>query len=407
MNYKKTKEERLQLGQFFTQFREVEFMSELIRNSGSCLEPSCGDGAFASVLPKHTVLIELDPDVAPSSALNMDFFDYSTENKFDTIVGNPPYVANNKILHETRSKLVDYENWSGKVNLFVLFIEKCLNHLEDSGELIFIVPSVFLKATSCSKLNSRLFREGSITDLVLFGDITPFGADAAPEHETCIFRYEKGNCNRNTKVFSLKENKIVFSCNKKYFVDDQGISFFFDQDVDVSNLYKIGDYFDVKVGAVTGLDKFFVDETRGNKDFVFSKTRQTGKTRRMIDEEQPTEWLKQNVVKLVERKIKSKWTHKDWWKWGRPQPAGSGKRIYVNNKTRVKDPFFSHECDNYDGSVLAVFPKDDKMDLQKLVKVFNNIDWEMFSVKVGGRYIFKQRVLENCYLTKKQFENCY
>ena len=403
----KTRSQRIALGQFFTKNREVEFMVNMMKNDGPILEPSCGSGAFLDKLPPKAIGLELDPDVAPKGSLLMDFFDLGTKNKFATIIGNPPYVANDKILAKTREKLKSLENYSGKTNLFVLFIEKCLDHLEEDGELIFIVPSVFLKATSCSKLNSRMYSEGTITDLVLFGDTTPFGTDAAPEHETCIFRYEKGNFSRVTKMYSLSGDKIKQDADKKYFVDEGGISFFFEPSVDVSVLCRIGDHFDVKVGAVTGMDEFFVDDARGNKDYVYSKTRKTGQTRRMIDEETPTQWLKENVEKLVERKIKSKWTHNDWWKWGRPQPVASGKRVYVNNKTRVDNPFFQHECENYDGSVLAIFPKDDKMDLDKLVDVFNSVDWEMFSIKVGGRYIFKQRVLENCYLTKKEFENCY
>ena len=403
----------MSLGQFFTRDREIDFMIGLSKQpalsnkTGSILEPACGNGAFLKKLPERAIGLELDHTIAPKQALVMNFFDLSDHTKFATVIGNPPYVANDKIHPETREKAEAFESWSGKTNLFVIFIEKCLNHLEEDGELIFIVPSIFLKATSCSSLNKRMYSEGGITDLALFGDTTPFGKDSAPEHETCIFRYEKGNFDRTTKMYSLKNKEIKYDFDKKYFVDDGGISFFFDSAVDVSKLYKIGDYFDVKVGAVTGLDEFFVDDVRGNKEYIFSKTRKTGKTRRMIDEEAPTMWLKENVEKLVARKIKSKWTHNSWWKWGRPQPVGSGKRIYVNNKTRVGSPFFQHSCDNYDGSVLAVFPKDQTMDLTKLVDAFNSIDWEMFSIKVGGRHIFKQRVLENCYLTQKEFQKCY
>jgi len=405
----KNREQRLQLGQFFTKDREVNFMLDLIQNSGPVLEPSCGDGAFLQKLPHSTVGVEMDATVAPKKAIVMDFFDFSAENKFATIIGNPPYVANDKILDSTREKVSQLRTWSGKTNLFVLFIEKSLDHLDTNGELIFIVPSVFLKATSCQELNKKMSSLGTITDLVLYGDTTPFGSDAAPEHETCIFRFEKGNFTRKTKMhlFDKEQNKIIKQSVKNYYVDSRGISWFLKSGIDVSKLMRIGDYFAVKVGAVTGLDNFFVDPTRGNKDFVFSKTRSTGKTRRMIDEASPTSWLEANREKLIDRKIKKQWTEKDWWKWGRPQSNQSGKRIYVNNKTRTTNPFFFHECENYDGSVLAIFPKDDTMDIEKVVGVFNNIDWEMFSVKVGGRYIFKQRVLENCFLTEEQFENCF
>tara|TARA_R110000824_G_scaffold52075_1_gene144790 strand:- start:4024 stop:5259 length:1236 start_codon:yes stop_codon:yes gene_type:complete len=406
---KKSREELLSLGQFFTKEREAKFMVNLIKNDGLVLEPSCGDGALLKHLGSNVVSIELDESVAPKNSIVMDFFDYDISNKFSTIIGNPPYVANNKILPSTRKKLLSYSSWSGKTNLFVLFIEKCLLHLKPGGELIFIVPSIFLKATSCRKLNLKLFAQGTITDMVLFGDVTPFGADAAPEHETCIFRYEKDNFERLTKMYSLdaKKTNIKFDFSKKYFVDDSGMSFFFKKETAVNELIKIGDYFEVKVGAVSGLDEFYIDEKRGNKDYVFSKTRITNNTRRMIEEHSPSPWLIQNKEKLIKRKIKNQWTEQDWWKWGRPQPKMKGRRFYVNAKTRIENPFFYNECKNYDGSVLAIFPKDDKMNLKNVIEVFNNIDWVTLSVKVGNRFIFKQKVIKNCYLTLDQLRNCY
>ena len=403
----KTREDRLSLGQFFTEDREIDFMIGMMRNSGTILEPSCGNGAFLKKLPHHTVGLEIDATVAPSGSLVLDFLDYPEDNKFSSIIGNPPYVANNKILKDTRKKCSLYQNWSGKTNLFVIFIEKCLNHLSDDGELIFIVPSVFFKATSCKELNKRMFSEGSVTDVAFYGDRSPF-LDATPEYETCIFRYQKGAISREVQTYKYSNvtRAIEEEGVKTYFVGDDGISFFFEAGVDTSSLYRIGDYFDVKVGAVSGLDGFFADNERGNKDFVFSKTRQTGKTRRMICEQEPTKWLKENVVKLVERKIKKEWTHKNWWKWGRPQPDMNGPRFYVNGKTRIENPFFTHECENYDGSVLAIFPKKEDIDVSLAADVFNGVDWDRFSMKTGKRYQFKQRLLENCFLTKEQYERC-
>ena len=127
----------------------------------------------------------------------------------------------------------------------------------------------------------------------------------------------------------------------------------------------------------------------------------------MICEDSPTEWLKDNEKLLRSRKIKKEWTDNDWWKWGRPQPKAEGKRFYVNGKTRQSNPFFYNDCENYDGSILGVFLKDQNMKVEKVVEVFNNVDWEMFSMKIGGRYIFKQKQLENCFLTQEQIKKCY
>src|SRR5258708_7301710 len=79
------------LGQVFTRDDVVERMLALRRNHGRTLEPSAGDGAFASRIP-GCVAIEIDPTVAPAGAQVMDFFAYPVDEQFDTVIGNPPYV---------------------------------------------------------------------------------------------------------------------------------------------------------------------------------------------------------------------------------------------------------------------------------------------------------------------------
>ncbi|MFT2615367.1 Eco57I restriction-modification methylase domain-containing protein [Helicobacter pylori] len=91
------------LGQVFTPKNIVDFMLTLKQNHGSVLEPSAGDGSFLKRL-KKAVGIEIDPKICPKNALCMDFFDYSLENQFDTIIGNPPYVKHKDILRQALKK---------------------------------------------------------------------------------------------------------------------------------------------------------------------------------------------------------------------------------------------------------------------------------------------------------------
>ena len=79
------------LGQVFTPPEIVEAMLGLRRRFGRTLDPAAGDGAFSSRIPDCTA-IELDAHFAPPGARVQDFFAYPAEEKFDTIIGNPPYV---------------------------------------------------------------------------------------------------------------------------------------------------------------------------------------------------------------------------------------------------------------------------------------------------------------------------
>ena len=86
------------------------------------------------------------------------------------------------------------------------------------------------------------------------------------------------------------------------------------------------------------------------------------------------------------------------------------KRIYVNTKTRNKRPFFIHSCNNYDGSILALFPHNDKVDLEELRDMLNEVNWFELGFVCDGRFLFSQKSLENtmlpnCFKKYKYVEN--
>ena len=181
------------LGQVFTPEPVVRCMLRLRQNAGRALEPSCGDGAFLTHL-HNAVGIELDARQSPPGALNMDFFAYPESEKFDSVIGNPPYVRYQDISPATRA-LLRQDGFDGRSNLYLFFIEKCVHHLAPGGELIFITPRDFLKSTSARQLNIWLHERGTITHAIELGDARVF-ADALPN--CLIWRYELGNLSHNT-----------------------------------------------------------------------------------------------------------------------------------------------------------------------------------------------------------------
>lgn len=359
------------LGQVFTPSETVSKMLSLIENNGRTLEPSCGDGAFSNRI-KNCVAIEYDSSKCPSYALNMDFFDYPITEKFDTIIGNPPYVKYKSINEETKSKL-DLELFDTRTNLYLFFIYKCVLHLNDGGELIFITPKDFLKATSSIKLNNFLWSQGTFT---YYEDLS--GQKIFPNHcpDCIIFRFVKGNFNRTVgdKTFCCLNGQLCFLSN------DYSIPF--------------SDLFYVKVGGMSGADKIFENE-EGNEEFVCSYTNKTGKTKRMFYNT-PSPLLEEHKVALLNRKSR-KFKEEDWYKWSRDYYSSPKERIYVNQRTRNRKPFFTNPSKSYDSSVIAIFPKKE-MDLNKAIELLNEVDWEELGFKNGGRFIFAQKSLENCYL---------
>lgn len=362
------------LGQVFTPAAVVERMLGLRARSGRVLDPACGDGAFCSRIP-GCVAIEVDPRFAPNGALQMDFFAYPDSEKFDTIIGNPPYVRYQDIPVATRA-LLPAECLDGRANLYLFFIEKCLRHLKPGGELILVTPRDFLKATSSAPLNARLHELGTITDFIDLGDARVFPG-VVPN--CAIWRFEKDNFSRQTRdgrAMLLAGGQLLFARNE-YSVP-------------------LSEIFFVKVGAVSGADDVFANEQHGNLDFVCSITRKTGHTRRMIFNVR-TPVLEAHKERLLNRGIR-RFDESNWWQWGRGHHVAERPRIYVNNKTRQREPFFLHPSIHYDGSVLALFPHDASADVAALRDALNAVDWLELGFVCDGRFLFAQRSLEQALL---------
>ena len=361
-----------ELGQVFTPQNVVEDMLRLRGNTGTVLEPASGDGAFLLRLDDGAVGVELDAGLLQDGRVkNCDFFSYSLCNKFDTVIGNPPYVRFQDIKQSTKAMLP--MDWFDKrSNLYLFFIAKCMEHLHCKGELIFITPRDFLKATNSAILNKELYRQGSMTHYCELGDKAVFNGYSP---NCAIWRWVKGRKSRRMKtggIFCCKNGQI-------WFCDDAPRGC-------------LGDYFDIKVGAVSGADSIFANAREGNKDFVCSTTAKDGATRRMIYNTKHKA-LNPHKKRLLARRIRH-FDESNWWEWGRKHHEQDGDRIYVNCKTRNPKPFFASEKTAYDGSVLALFPRK-KMDLGKVAKLLNAVDWAELGFVCGGRLLFTQKSLQN------------
>lgn len=361
-----------ELGQIFTPKNIVLEMLKLKKNDGKLLEPSCGNGSFLNNLSKNFIAIEIDKKFTNENILSIDFFKYDLKNKFDTIIGNPPYVKFNDIQEKTK-RLLNPDLFDKRTNLYLFFIEKCIKHLKKNGELIFITPRDFLKATSGMKLNEFIYKNGTITDIIDLGDKRIF-KNFTPN--CMIWRFEKGNFTRitnNQKKNLLINGQLLFTKNKYPL--------------------KLSEIFFVKVGAVSGVDKIFTSENYGNCNFVCSYTNKSNKTKKMIYNVK-NNFLNKYKKFLLKRKIK-KFNENNWWEWGRKHYCSIEKRIYVNSKTRNKKPFFLNSSNYYDGSILAIFPKNQNLNIEELKENLNLVDWKDLGFVCDGRFIFSQKGLQN------------
>lgn len=382
------------LGQVFTPECVVNAMLALRHNEGRVLEPSCGDGAFSKRIP-DCIAIEIDRCHAPENSLDIDFFSYPESEKFDTVIGNPPYVRYQDIQPKTKS-LIRSTLFDLRSNLYLFFIEKAVRHLKKHGELIFITPRDFMKTTSSVQMNKWLYTHGTITHAIELGDARIFSS-AVPN--CLIWRFEKDCFTRKTQYAEIGTRDDLETALAKpkwetrHFVEAAGHLMF------SSELHELHlkDIASVKVGAVSGADDIYANEEHGNLDFVCSGTAKTGKTRRMIwvgKGDPPTKVLLQHKERLISRGIRP-FDESNWWHWGRGYPITDAPRVYVNGKTRNAHPFFTHPCNNFDGAILAIFPHNQSIDLKAFCDALNHVEWGQLGFVCDGRFLFSQRSLEN------------
>ena len=244
------------------------------------------------------------------------------------------------------------------------------------------MPREFIKLTAARKLNAWLFTQGSITHFYETGDTRVFN-----EHtpNCAIFRFEKGRMDRQM-------------ADGRRFVEVDGQLMFLRDDYSV----RFADVFTVKVGAVSGADNIFT-HPKGNMEFVCSKTVETGETRRMLYGIKHPH-LEKYKAELLARRVKT-FDESNWWQWGRAFPINLHPRIYVNGRTRKREPFFLHDCNSFDGAVLALFTKNRRMPRRELIECMlmlnRNVDWQELGFVCDGRFLFTQRSLQTCVLPEK------
>ena len=327
-------------GQYFTTnlfLKETVF--NLISNqnnkasasASAILEPSIGQGDLVEYvrLKKKNVsfdLYEIDANIPLLESIKEmnvhydDFLSVDISAKYDTIIGNPPYV-------KTKGG-----------NLYLDFIEKCYRLLNPGGELIFIVPSDFIKLTSSSKIINTMMENGTFTHIIHPHDEKLF---AQASIDVIVFRYCKD---------SSLERRILVNDEWKYLVNTNGILTFSDNDHQKNNMVAFSDYFDIYVGMVTGKEGVFKNDTYGNVELLNGQDAD-GKT--VIDKyilldtfpspnDDMNDYMLSHKSDLINRKIR-KFSEKNWFEWGALRNRETIKTklgrncIYVSNITRAKN----------------------------------------------------------------------
>jgi len=348
------------LGQYFTTntVLKEKLYSFILNKPTNILEPSVGHGDLIiyikNNIPNVTFdLYEIDPtltlldDLKNETVTYCDFLKEKINKSYITIIGNPPYI----------------KSQSG--NLYIKFIKKCYGLLYDNGELIFIVPSDFLKLTSASKLLNEMMNNGTITHIYHPHDESLFENAFI---DIIIFRYCKNK---------LLEKKVLYNDNLLYIINSNGLITFTQEPN--NNVIVFKDYFDIYVGIVNGKETIYKHKELGNIK-VLNGNNNIVKyiyiENYPCDNQEINDYLLKHKEELISRRIKT-FDETNWFKWGAPRNITTinkniGKNcIYIYNITRNKQVAFLGKVNYFGGQLLMLLPKKD-IDLNKLVDYLNS-----------------------------------
>ena len=108
-------------------------------------------------------------DVPRGDRSQLDLFESKHEERFDFIVGNPPYVTTTRLSSEEKDLLRGrFTTAHGRLDLYSLFFERALELLADGGTLAFITPDKFLTSESAVLLRKLISYRGAVQAVARF-----------------------------------------------------------------------------------------------------------------------------------------------------------------------------------------------------------------------------------------------
>ena len=112
---------------------------------------------------------------------------------FDVVIGNPPYVRQEKIRHLKPALKNQYDCYTGTADLYVYFYERGFQMLREDGVLTYISSNKYFRSAYGKKLRDFLARQSTLSQLIDFGDAPVFTSIAYPSIITASKAHAQDN----------------------------------------------------------------------------------------------------------------------------------------------------------------------------------------------------------------------
>lgn len=289
-------------GVYYTPPYIAEFLiSSFIKKSNiSILDPAYGNGALLLAidrvykknrLPKKGYPKIYGCDNSPHNGclhhlkkarlITSDFFDYYPHMKFDFIVMNPPYVRHHRI---NKAKRDEYHRKTKHLctlkltsDLWGYFLVKSTSHLKIGGCIGAILPWSFLQAKYAHGIRSWLYERFRHIRILALGSryfketnervLLVWLENYGQKTKSIRIAFSK---NLDSQISYTKLNKCLWTASVVNYSEKNDINFIVNEYIEKYGFRRLGDYANVKIGVVTGADKFFIMTGKEAKKHGFS-----------------------------------------------------------------------------------------------------------------------------------------
>ena len=226
------KDRRKKYGQFFTSIETAMFMSSLFnipdKKHIKILDPGAGSGILSAALIEtlqnqnvneiELVCYENDTNILPLLRSNLDYLqqtskikliyqiieknyitsqaedfnnstnDENSKNKYDLVIGNPPYL---KIAKDAPEALAVPKICYGAPNLYFIFAAMSLHNLKKNGELVYIIPRSWTSGAYFKQFRKYFLTLGALEYVHLFTSRNKVFEQEQVLQETMIIKIKK------------------------------------------------------------------------------------------------------------------------------------------------------------------------------------------------------------------------
>jgi len=409
-----------------------KLMASKLHNYGNLLEPSVGEGHLLKYIDfnhydnidvyeiKEKYLEKIVTDTTNTNITNTnttnkkinkyhaDFIKTNITTTYDNIIMNPPYIRIQDLSKEYRSYIKEAFPIfkTGLVDLYYVFLLKCISLLNEKGIMVAITPNSYLYNKSSLTLKKYLFENKLIREIIDYKSEKVFEGKSV---YCCITIFDK-----SPKDYLIYNDTQIYykDIDTKEYNIFNTINAYSDNNTNTNtsnqSYKKLKDICKIKNGIATLREKIYIHEkplypeepcwkpiTNGKKKaYIIFPYDDNGK---IIDE---TEFQNKNLKTYtylqtnrleLEKRDKGNKTYPKWYAFGRTQALVKSKKekvLYIQSfinpievKLEMSEPMLFYGC-------LCIEPIHSK-DTEVIEKtIIKNIDMlTKMSSKRGGGWI--------------------